>query len=191
MYKNFNLTESERKEIMKMHESRGYKQRLNEYSDEDMSYGEEDFNDGGDGESLPTENGVDPRDTESRYNPIEKRNPEDRIGDYVKFIHDKKKYTGKITSVHGWDGEYDIFIIKYTNDEGITSKVAVSDRYIFETEKSSHLDRETPPHAQDAEDTWFGDTNNDDYIDDDNSSEYDDLRSESIEKIKKQFQRFL
>jgi hypothetical protein len=191
MYKNFNLTESERKEIMAMHQSSGYKQRLNEYSDEDMSYGEEDFNDGGDGESLPTENGVDSRDTESRYNPIEKRNPEDRIGDYAKFIHDKKKYTGKITSVHGWDGEYDIFIIKYTNDEGITSKVAVSDRYIFETEKSSHLDRETPPHAQDAEDTWFGDTNNDDYIDDDNSSEYDDLRSESIEKIKKQFQRFL
>lgn len=37
---------------------------------------------------------------------------------------------------------------------------------------------ETPPHAKDA-------------IDDDNSSEYDDLRSESIEKIKKQFQRFL
>ena len=50
---------------------------------------------------------------------------------------------------------------------------------------------ETPPHAKDAEDTWFGDTNHDDYIDDDNSNEYDDLRSESIEKIKKQFQRFL
>lgn len=53
-------------------------------------------------------------------------------------------------------------------------------------------ERETPPHAQDAEDSWFGETNNDDYtLNDDNSSEYDDMRNESIEKIKKQFQRFL
>jgi len=53
-------------------------------------------------------------------------------------------------------------------------------------------ERETPPHAQDAEDSWFGDTNNDDYMhNDDNSSEYDDMRNESIEKIKKEFQRFL
>ena len=61
--------------------------------------------------------------------------------------------------------------------------------YLHNNAKKSEW--ETPPHAQDAEDTWFGDTNNDDYIDDDNSSEYDDLRSESIKKIKKQFQRFL
>ena len=54
-------------------------------------------------------------------------------------------------------------------------------------------ERETPPHAQDAEDSWFGDaTNHDDYmLGDDNSNEYDDLRNESIKKIKKQFQRFL
>ncbi len=30
MYKNFTLTESERKEIMEMHQSKGYKQPLNE-----------------------------------------------------------------------------------------------------------------------------------------------------------------
>ena len=78
--------------------------------------------------------------------------------------------------------------LDYTEDDVVDYEV--SDDNI--DEKPSGLDRETPPHAQDAEDSWFGDTNNDDYmLDDDNSSEYDDLRSESIEKIKKQFQRFL
>ena len=36
MYKNFNLTDEERKEIMEMHKSHGYKKPLNELDDKDI-----------------------------------------------------------------------------------------------------------------------------------------------------------
>lgn len=37
MYKNFNLTESEKEQILKQHQSHGYKKSLNEQSEEDFS----------------------------------------------------------------------------------------------------------------------------------------------------------
>ena len=37
MYKNFNLTESEKEQILKQHQSYGYKKSLNEQSEEDLS----------------------------------------------------------------------------------------------------------------------------------------------------------
>ena len=86
-----------------------------------------------------------------------------------------------------------------TNRDSAAASAALGDTEEEDDFQDNNVDylhnkeeRETPPHAQDAEDSWFGETNNDDYtLNDDNSSEYDDMRNESIEKIKKQFQRFL
>jgi hypothetical protein len=52
MYKNFNITEEERKQIMEMHQTHGYKKPLNEqYEDESMG---DDTNDGS-GQDLEAE----------------------------------------------------------------------------------------------------------------------------------------
>lgn len=98
MYKNFNLTESEREQILKQHKKYGYKNPLNEQSEEGMDINP--ANNDGSEEDMRSSNGLIVED--HIYIPV------DRFTVYVKFDDESDEVPVEVSKGENGEPIFDV-----------------------------------------------------------------------------------